>query len=432
MEHPRWRANLAACAFGSFTTIVGMTILLPYLPLYIRQLGMTDSADVIRWSGIAYAATFLTAALTAPLWGRLGDRFGRKSMLVRASLGMAVVIAAIGLVHSVWQLVALRLLAGLLGGYSSGSTILVAAQAPKEKSAWALGVLSSGVMAGNVVGPLVGGIAPTLIGARSTFFISGGLIFIAFIVTILFVHSDRDAAVARGSGNTPTRRARGGRARLPREPIPRRSMIGVLIGLATLVTLALMTIEPVLTVFVSRVTGSAHPSRVAGVVFAVGAVGTIVSSPILGRLADRFGNLRIVWICLTVAGAALVGQSLTTSIWTFGGLRLAMGLALGGLMPAINSSIRHLVPAAVVGSVLGLSVSAQYVGQVVGPLFGGVVGAASGVASVFAWTGALLFATAVMAWAIDRRSRRLSHRRAEQQPENVGGRRGAESDGQLS
>lgn len=430
MEHPRWRANLAACAFGSFTTIVGMTILLPFLPIYIRQLGMTDSADVIRWSGIAYAATFFTAALTAPLWGRLGDRFGRKSMLVRASLGMAVVITAIGLAQTVWQLVALRLLAGLLGGYSSGSTILVAAQAPKEKSAWALGVLTSGIMAGNVVGPLLGGIAPTLIGARGTFFISGGLIFVAFVVTMLFVHSDKGSRVAaRGDGDTKHGRTK--RRALRRPPVPRRGMIGVLIGLSTLVTLALMTVEPVLTVFVSQVTGAAHPSRVAGIVFAVGAVGTIISSPILGRTADKFGNLRVVWICLLIAGAALVAQSLTTSIVVFGTLRLVMGLALGGLMPAINSSIRHLVPAAIVGSVLGLSVSAQYVGQVVGPLFGGLVGAASGVPSVFAATGALLFITAVAAWAIDRRARRLAHPGPEEKPEDVRGGSGAESDSQL-
>ena len=115
-----------------------MTLLLPFLPLYVEQLGVTDHAAIVQWSGIAYGATFFTAALTAPLWGRLADRYGRKLMLIRASLGMAVAMSLIGLAHNIWELVALRLLAGLLGGYTSGSMLLIAAQTPKARSGWAL------------------------------------------------------------------------------------------------------------------------------------------------------------------------------------------------------------------------------------------------------------------------------------------------------
>lgn len=147
-----WRRNLFVCALGSFTTIVGMSLILPILPLYVRDLGVEDPADVTLLSGIAYAATFLTAALTAPLWGHLGDRLGRKSMLIRASLGMSIAMSLIGLAQDITQLILLRLLVGLLGGYASGSTILVAAQTPKERSGWALGVLSSAIMAGTIAG----------------------------------------------------------------------------------------------------------------------------------------------------------------------------------------------------------------------------------------------------------------------------------------
>src|SRR5580658_4101668 len=182
-----WKRNLIICLLGSFTTIVAMTLLLPFLPLYVEQLGVTDHAAIVQWSGIAYGATFFTAALTAPLWGRLADRYGRKLMLIRASLGMAVAMSLIGMAHTVWQLVALRLLAGLLGGYASGSMTLVAAQTPKSRSGWALGVLSAGIMAGNLVGPLVGGVLPPLIGIRSTFFLAGAVIFVTFLGTIFFI-----------------------------------------------------------------------------------------------------------------------------------------------------------------------------------------------------------------------------------------------------
>ena len=168
-----WKRNVIVCMFGSFTTIVAMTLLLPFLPLYVEQLGVKDHAAIAQWSGVAYGATFFSAALAAPLWGRLADRYGRKLMLIRASLGMAVAMSLIGMAQNVWQLVALRLLAGLLGGYASGSTLLIATQTPKARSGWALGTLSSGIMAGSLAGPLIGGVLPPLIGIRSTFLLAG-------------------------------------------------------------------------------------------------------------------------------------------------------------------------------------------------------------------------------------------------------------------
>src|SRR3984885_11946472 len=192
-----WRRNLFVCVFGSFTTIVAMTLLLPFLPLYVEELGVKSHAAIVQWSGVAYGATFLSAALTAPFWGRLGGGYGRTLIPIRAGLGMAVAMSLIGMAHNVWQLVALRLLAGLLGGYASGSMVLVAAQTPKARSGWALGVLSAGIMAGNLVGPLIGGVLPPLIGIRSTFFLAGAVIFVTFLGTTFFIREEARPAQAR-------------------------------------------------------------------------------------------------------------------------------------------------------------------------------------------------------------------------------------------
>ena len=115
-----------------------------------------SAAAAVQWSGVAFGATFLAAALVSPLWGRMADRYGRKLILIRASLGMAVVMSLLGLAQNVWQLVGLRFLAGLVGGYASGATVMVATQTPSSRTGWALGTLASGVMAGNLVGPADG------------------------------------------------------------------------------------------------------------------------------------------------------------------------------------------------------------------------------------------------------------------------------------
>src|ERR1700761_5616101 len=189
-----WRRNLAICVFGSFTTLVSLSMLLPFLPLYVAQLGVASPAAVVQWSGVAFGATFFGTAITAPIWGRLADRFGRKPMLVRAAIGMAVVMSLIGVAHSVTELVALRLIAGLVGGYASASTVMVGTQAPRERAGWALGILSTGALAGNLVGPLVGGFLPGWLGIRGTFFAGGAMIAVAALLTIFVVKEDFDPA----------------------------------------------------------------------------------------------------------------------------------------------------------------------------------------------------------------------------------------------
>src|ERR1700722_1215632 len=285
-----WKRNLIVCVFGSFTTIVAMTLLLPFLPLYVEQLGETDHAAIVQWSGIAYGAAFLSAGLTAPLWGRLADLYGRKLMLIRASLGMAVAMSLIGIAHTVWQLVLLRLLAGLLGGYASGSMTLVATQTPKSRTGWALGVMSSGIMAGNLVGPLIGGVLPPLIGIRATFFLAGGVIFITFLCTTFLI---REAA---RPPRAQARKARGGWAMIPdKQPIIAMLVTGMLLMLAN------MSIEPIITVYVAQLVEPAFVTFVAGLVMSAAALGSILSASHLGKLADRVGHWRIVIASLAVA-----------------------------------------------------------------------------------------------------------------------------------
>lgn len=391
----QWRRNLWVCVGGSFTTIVGMTLLVPFLPIYVRELGATTDAEVLRWSGIAYGATFLTAALTAPLWGVLGDRYGRKSMLIRASLGMTVAMSLIGVAQTVWQLVALRLLVGLLGGYSSAATILVAAQAPKERSGWALGVLSSGIMAGAVVGPLLGGVLPDAIGIRQTFFLTGALIFCAFLATLFLLQGDVKGAPKRAAAKGKVRLATGS-----------TRTIVILLVTASMLMFATMSVEPILTAYIGQINGEHRATMWSGLVFAVGALGSIVSAPLIGRYADRVGHRRVIVACLVSAAVCALARGFVQSPPQLVLAQCALGASLGGLMPSVTAAIRHVTPDERVGRVLGLGVSAQYVGQVLGPATGGFVASVAGFRATFVITAAILLLAAAVN-VVDERSRQL-------------------------
>jgi len=258
----------------------------------------------------------------------------------------------------------------------------VAMQAPKARSGWALGVLSAGIMAGNLVGPLIGGALPPLIGIRATFLLAGGVIFLAFLATgFLIKEMPRPPKSATQDG-----KRRGGWAQIPdKRPVAAMLATGMLLMFAT------MSIEPIITVYVGQlVEDPARVTLVSGVVMSAAALGAILSASRLGRLADRVGHWTVIVGALAVAALLLIPQAFVTAGWQLVALRFLMGLALGGLLPCVTSVIRHNVPDGIGGNVLGMSISAQYVGQVAGPLLGGFIGGHFGMPAVFLGTAVLL------------------------------------------
>jgi MFS family permease len=392
-----WKRNLAVCVFGSFTTLVSLSMLLPFLPLYVRQLGVESTGAVIQWSGIAFGATFLGTGVTAPLWGKLADRYGRKPMLVRAAIGMAIVMSLIGVVHSVHQLVALRLLAGLVGGYSSASTVMVGSQAPKERAGWALGILSTGALTGNLVGPLVGGLLPGWIGIRGTFFAGGAMIAVAALLTIFVIKEDFNAAdharQRAASAAKAKAAATGGKTNY--------AVVVALLATAMMVLLANMSIEPIITVYIGSLgVHAGQLTRIAGLVMACSALGSILTAARLGALADRIGSWNVIIGCLVLTGLLMIPQAFVHQWWQLAGLRVLMGMTLAGLLPSIAKLARQSVDESKTGQMLGYLQSAQFAGQVIGPVIGGQIGVALGLDAVFFATGTLLVMCAGLAqWA---------------------------------
>ena len=380
-----WEKNLWVCWFGVFATSAGLSQLIPILPLFIEQLGVHNVSEIEEWSGIAYGVTFILMAIFSPIWGKAADRYGRKPMLLRASMGMALVLTCMGFVQNVYQLVGLRMLQGTISGYYSAAITLVATQTPRERSGWALGTLSTGAVAGTLLGPLIGGAVAELLGIRSIFFMIGALLVVAFLAAWLFVSENFVPSETKAPKSSEIWHM------LPCPEIMIAMFVTTLI-----LQLALMSIQPILTVYITELSSDkSHIALVSGLVFASSGLASMVAAPRLGALADRVGPPKVMAVALLAAGLLFIPQALVRNPWELMGLRFLLGIATASLLPSINSMIRQITPDNVIGRVYGYNQSAQFIGSFAGAVMGGQIASGFGIHTVFFCTSILLLINAV-------------------------------------
>ena len=381
---PLWKRNLYILWSGCFITMIGSSLVIPFLPLYIEQLGVKEVASIAQWSGLAYSATFMLSAFVSPIWGRVADKHGRKLMLLRASLGMAVIMTLTGLVQNVYQLFFLRLLMGAVNGYVSAAITLVATQTPREHTGWALGTLSTGAVSGTLIGPLLGGILSEIIGLHHVFFVTGGFMLLSFLVTLLFVREDFIKPTRTDLTNQEV-------FKMIKHP---KVLIAMFLT-TFMIQFANMSIEPIVTIYVKQLAQNmGHVAIVSGAVISVAGISNILAAPWLGRLADKYGARKILLISLLFAAIVFIPQAFVQNLWQLMGLRFLLGIALAGMLPSVNSLIKRSVPPSVSGRVFGYNQSAQFLGNIAGPNLGGQMAAYLGIQYVFISTSVLLFMNA--------------------------------------
>ena len=380
-----WKRNLYVCWFGLFVGGVGMSQLAPVLPLYIKHLGIDNTALIEQFSGIAFGVTYIISAIFSPIWGQAADKFGRKPMILRASLGMAITIFSMGFAQNVYELIGLRLLQGVVTGYSTACITLIATQTDNAHAGWALGTLSTASIAGSLLGPIIGGYIGENLGLQNIFFITGTLMLIAFITTALFVKESFTRQDKKVHGIKEVW-----------STIPNKSLTIVIFVTFFVLTLSLYTIEPIVTVYVTQLSpNTSHVALLAGLAFSVTGLANIIAAPKLGKISDKIGAQKVMLAALVVAGLIYIPQAFVKDPWQLIVLRFLLGLATAGLNPSVYTLVKKITPDSLTGRVMGFSISAGYLGVFGGSILGGQVAAYWGIRYVFFVTSALLLINAV-------------------------------------
>ena len=395
-----WKVNLFSVWFGCFFTGLAISQILPFLPLYVSQLGVTSHEALSMWSGLTFSVTFLVSAIVSPMWGSLADRKGRKLMLLRASLGMAIAILLQAFATNVWQLFFLRAVMGLTSGYIPNAMALVASQVPRERSGWALSTLSTAQISGVIGGPLLGGFLADHVGLRAVFIITAVLLVVSFLVTLFLIKEGGRPVISKSERLS-------GKAVFASLPYP-----GLMISLfvtTMVIQLCNGSVGPILALFIkSMEPESTNIAFLSGMIAAVPGVPALISAPRLGKLGDRIGTARILMATLIFAVVLFFAMSFVTSPLQLGVLRFLLGFADGAMLPAVQTLLVKYSSDQVTGRIFGYNQSFMYLGNVAGPLIGASVSAMAGFRWVFAATAIVVLINIIQLAIALRRRRQMA------------------------
>lgn len=374
-----------------------MTMVMPFLSLLIDSMGNYSTEFVLKWAGLVFGVTFVTAFIMSPVWGRLGDRHGRKKLLLFLSFGASICILLMGIVTSVYHLFIIRFFMGFFAGFIPMAQAFIATQTPKKVAGKVLGTLQTGQVSGGLFGPLIGGWLADSFGFTYTFLLTGFIILFTFFMILVGV---KEVEVNKNDSKKEDYSSKQVFQLIFTSPL----LLAVM-AVGMLVQIANFSIQPLLAIYVGELHGQQNLAFFSGAAFSVVGLGNLLLSREWGKLGDRFGHDKILLILVLVGAVVYVPQAFVTSIWQLLVLRLFLGMVIGGVIPCIVAYIRQAAPFQVQGEVLGYNTSFRFFGNVVGPIMGGFISGYIGISSVFFVTSGLFIIGGLLLWMVRSKSK---------------------------
>ncbi len=385
-----WKRTLTILAFVQFVSAIGFSSIVPFLPLYIEDLDSTSGLSIEFLAGLIFSAQAFTMMIASPFWGALADRHGRKLMVVRASMGGGLTILLMAFVQTAEQLVLLRALQGALTGVMGATTALVAANVPRERAGYALGVLQVGLWGGVSVGPLVGGILADTWGfdvaiwATAVLLIGGG-------VLVWFGVDEHFEPLPRRAG-------RAGGVFAAWRHVMAAEGVRITYLARFLERLGRTMIFPFTPLLIKELTGSDdHVATLTGIVIALSAATGTLTAVYAGRLGDRIGHRRVLIAAALIAALFYIPMSAVVSVWQFGALLALAGALAGGIMPTLSALLAGYTERGEEGAAYGLETSIMAAARTIAPLLGAALAAWLGLRSIYVATGLVFIALGLIA-----------------------------------
>lgn len=380
-----WRRNLYISVAMIFVVMSSFTLVTPFMPYFLKSMNVED--NLATWSGLASGATFLTSALTAPLWGSLADKYGKKKQILRSGLGFAVMYALYPLARTPLQFVLMRGVTGLLGGFIPAAMSLLASNTPEEHMSYSLGLFQATSAAGSICGPLIGGLLVRVGGVTTAFRLAACGMFFVTIIPYLTLKEE----VVRASES---------RMNILKDIkicFTNRQLVTAFACLF-FVQCGIQVTQPTLSLYVSEMSGGGMDTALlSGAVFSVAGLGTVIGASVAGKRGNSGSSIaRARMFLLGLTGAAVFAslQGVWAALAPLVAFRTVFGLFNGVIQVAANVLIATAVSREFRGRAFGVQSAINPVGSMAGPVIGGFVGDTFGLSSSFYASGAVLLVAA--------------------------------------
>ncbi len=408
-----WRRNLTFVWIGVFVSLLGASFVFPFMPLYIEELGVTKESSIAYLTGITASAAGLSLTLTAPIWGTMADRYGRKPMFLRAMIGAGVIIGVMGLVTAVWQLILLRFLMGAFAGTMGAAAALIASGTPRERSGQALGLLQTAAFSSSMIGPFLGGLVASNLGIRDSFIFCAALYLIAAVLAFFFV---KESKLQPSEMDEHGKRKSSGSLAQNLKVVVAEKQVLVMLGLLFCLNLSNTFVRPVQPISIDGFAlGLGDAKRVplhlpfidadlkvamaTGVLFGVIGGTSTIAALIVSPLGQRIGYKNAITVAAMMAGLLYLPMAFVNTYSTFLLSFGAVGLFQGAMLPGTNAVLAANAPEGKHGSVFGVAASMQSMALLIGPLAGGFVSGTFGNHAVYIVIGIVLVAAGIAARA---------------------------------
>jgi DHA1 family multidrug resistance protein-like MFS transporter len=357
-----WRRNQQVMVATVFVVFTGFAFVLPFMTLYVRELGVTDPEAVALWAGVLIGVAPLLAGLMAPVWGRLADRYGQKRMALRALVAYVVLLLLSALVTDVTQLLVLRLGVGFFGGLGPLGLAMATSAAPREQTGRAVGAVQAAQILSAAVGPLAGGVLADSIGIRWTFVVTAAVCAGALVL----VARHYQEMSPRPAAETPPRASFASVLRLPG--------VAALLAILFLVNFVGRSFTPILPLHLQQLGIPAGRLALStGVAISVYSVAAAISAALLGKASRQHPPRALLAASLLAGAATVLPMALVASFPGFVSLAVLLGLASGGCLTLCYTMGGLMVPSGHRTVAFGFFSGAALFGGAIAPTAAGLV-----------------------------------------------------------
>lgn len=366
-----WKKNLFFVWLSQLLTLIGFAGVMPFIPVYMRERFGIDAANVRGW----YVAMFsffgmLGFAIFTPMWGYLSDKFGRKVMLIRASVGGGVLIPCMAFLPSITWLIVVRFFVSAFSGTINAAQTLLASTTPKEHHGFALGTLSSAIWSGNMLGYLGGGLFVHYFGYKTAFLLCGAAYLLSAFVVIFFVREDFKRPVKEEIPQDLSSSPEKPKRRFALLPAFSKEVYWIL-ALFLMMAFSRRFDEAYLALQVEAIAGKVNTELYTSWISAAAALGGIIAGAGVGYLADKFPPHKVAVPAILLSAVLILGQGFAPSLLVLGGCRFLNFITAGGLEPLFLTMLTKASPEDKRGQIIGWSASFRTGGLVIASLIGG-------------------------------------------------------------